>query len=283
MSKHIKIPLIKSLIINTVKNVTFKRGQVDKAADVRNTVVAYHETAGDEQYHERLLERGYYTNVELLKTRLSDYLDGTGNIAEDPLISGEETGGTNTIVLKVSDRFNDGYVKSLARLCSRFVEDCMIADWYSSFDDKRSAYFAQLAERDLASVRLSFAKTSPKAPAYQFPTAINLRYPVIPERDGIPGYVTPDNRGLIDPVQLYGNPWIISRGDESEISYTISGEDGAMPLDDIIVRCDDPCCEACVASDGGWLLKACSPGFTIVTLFSRHDDTVFAKFAVRIV
>ena len=282
MSKHIRITLIKSLIVNTVKNMTFHRGQFDKAADARNTVAAYHEIAGDEQYHERLLSRGYYTNVELLKTRLSDYLDGTGSIAEDPLIDDTEAGGTNTIVLKVSDRFNDGYVKSLARLCSRFVEDSMISDWYGMLDDKKSAFYSALAEKDMASVHLSLTKTSPAAPTYRFPTDIEIRYPVIPERDGVPGFLTPDNSPSVDPVTLYGNPLVICKGDECEISYTLKGEDGVMPIDDIMVRCDNTCCKTDITPDGGWCLHAADPGLTVVTLYSRHDDRVFRKFAVRV-
>ena len=283
MAKRIKFTLIKSLIINTVKNITFKRGLIEKGSDARNTVPAYHQTAGDEQYHERLLERGYYTNVELLKTRLSDYLDGSGNIADDPLIADHEQDGTNELVLKVSDRFNDSYVKSLARLCSRFVEDSMVADWYADTDDKKSDYFYALAEKDMASILQSFTKSAPQVPTYDFPTAIELRYPIIPERNGTPGYLTPDNSAVVSPIQLYNNPWVIGRGEESEISYVLTGEDGRMPMDDIMVRCDTDCCTAALTSDGRWCLHGSKPGLAIVTLYSRHNDQVFNRFAVRIV
>lgn len=283
MSKRIKFTLIKSLIVNTVKNVTFEKGMVDKGSDARNVVPAYHAQAGDEQYHERLLSRGYYTNVELLKTRLSDYLDGPGNLADDPLVSDEERDGTNEIVLKVSDRFNDGYTKSLARLCSRFIEDSMIADWYAILDDRKSAYFAALAEKDMASVMQAFTKSAPTPPAYRFPTAIELRYPVLHERDGIPGVLTPDNSGHIQDVQLYTNAWTVGIGDDSEISYILTGEDGRMPIDDIVVRCDNTCCRPEITPEGRWQLHAVSTGFTVVTLFSRHNDQVYNKFAVRIV
>lgn len=284
MSKHIKFTLFKGLIINTVKNVTFESGQVEKGSDARNVVPSYHKIAGDEEYHERMLARGYYTNVELLKTRLSDYLDGSGNIAEDPLVSDEERDGTNDIILKVSDRFNDGYTKSLARLCSRFIEDSMIADWYAILDDKKSAYFAALAEKDMASIMQAFTKTAPQAPTYRFPTKIELRYPILHERDGIPGVLTPDNSGHVQAVQLYANPWTIGLGDDSEISYIITGENGLRPIDDIIVRCDNVlCCRPELTDAGRWNLHALSCGFTVVTLFSRHNDQVFNKFAVRIV
>lgn len=283
MSKHIKFTLIKSLIVNTVKNETFKRGQVSKAADERNTIEAYHEQAGDEEYHERLLARGYYTNVELLKTHLADYLDGSGNLADDPLVSDEEKDGTNTIILKVNDRFNDGFTKSLARLCSRFIEDSMIADWYAVIDGDKSAYFTALAGKDLAAIHKSFSKTAPTAPTYRFPTSITLRYPIMPDRDDAPGLITPDNTATVDTVTLYANPWILSRGDLCEISYVVEGENGEKPIDDIVVRCDNHGCVPAIMPSGQWCVKAVTTGFTIVTLYSRHNDKVFASFAVRVV
>lgn len=284
MAKNIKVTIIKSLIINTVKNITFKKGLIDKGADPRITVPAYHEQAGDEEYHERLLQRGYYTNVELLKTRLGDYLDGTGDIADDPLISDYEQDGTNILILKVSDRFNDGYVKSLARLCSRFIEDSMIADWYAILDDKKSAYFNAIAEKDMASIQQTFTKTAPVAPRYKYPTAIHIRYPVITGIDDIPGYITPDNKETIQPELLYNNPFIIAIGQDTEISYTLEGENGEKPLDDIIVRCDNPsCCTPRIERNGEWSLHADKYGFAIVTLLSRHNDSVFVSFAIRVV
>ena len=53
MSQVIKITLLKGLAVNAAKNDTFKTGVIDKAADQKNVTVAYHESAGDEQYDER--------------------------------------------------------------------------------------------------------------------------------------------------------------------------------------------------------------------------------------
>lgn len=282
MSKHIRITIIKSLIIDSVKNVTFERGQIDKAIDQRNTASAYHEIAGDETYHERLLARGYYTNIEMLKTRLASYLDGIGNLADDPTVDDEEADGTNELVFKVSDRFNDGLTKSLARLCSRFIEDSMIADWYAILDDKRASYFTALAEKDMASIHLSLSKIPPIPPTYIYPTAIEIRYPIIRERNNIPGFITPENSGTVQPITLYSNPWYIAIGDEAELSYVLSGENDKKPIDDIIIRCDNTCCHISINNEGHWCIKGCSEGYTIVTLFSRHNDRVYAKFAVRV-
>ncbi|UKK52160.1 hypothetical protein L6472_06150 [Prevotella sp. E13-17] len=280
--KNIKFTIIKELVINTVKNMTFKNGQVAKGADTANTVSAYHQQAGDEDYHERLLDRGYYTNLESLKASLSDYMVGDGNLTENPLIDDTEADGVNTIILSVNERFNDGYVKTLARMASRYIEDSMLSDWYGDSDATKANYFTALAAKDLDSIRRTFSKTPPKAPSYLYPTKITLRYPIIPERDGHPGMASSSDETVIGPQQLFFNPWCITRGETSEISYTLEGEGGKMPIDDILVRCDNTYCSVELDDNGNWLLRGMAAGGTLVTLFSRHNDNVFAKFAVQI-
>lgn len=282
MTKEIKITLIQSLIVNSVKNETYRRGQVLKAADERQTATAFHDQAGDDTYHEAIIGRAMFTQAEMLKTWFSEYLSGSGFLSEDPLISQDEQNGTIEISMKVSDRFNNGYVKTLARLGQKYVEDRIIYLWWATTNKELAAIYSQLAEEDLVGIRRCFNKTAPNTPTYNFPTAIELRYPIIPERNQTPGYITPDNSAVIQPIQLFNNPWIIGRGDESEISYTLTGEGGKKPIDDIIVRCDDGCCEPFMQG-GQWCLRGICKGITIVTLFSRHNDQVFAKFAIRIV
>ena len=103
MSQVIKITLLKALAVNSAKNETFKTGVIDKAADQKNITVAYHESAGDDQYDERMLARGFFTQCEMLKTWFSEYLTGSGNTADDALVSSEESDDSVEISLKVSD------------------------------------------------------------------------------------------------------------------------------------------------------------------------------------
>ena len=282
MAKEIKITLIKSLIINTVKNETYRRGQIVKASDDKNSVVAFHEQAGDEQYHMAIIDRGIYTQVEELKSRLSGFLVNDGNLAEDPLISSEERTGYIDILLLVSDRFINGYTKTIARLAQKFVEDRIIYLWWLNTDKELAALYLNLSEEDMKGITGCLAtKTAPSAPEYHFPTAIILRYPI--NLESAPDAVmTPDNKDIIDLQALYGVPRIINKGDDTEISYTLTGENGKMPIDDIVVRCDDNCCNPFLKG-GTWCLRGVRTGVTVVTLFSRHDDTVFNKFVVRIV
>ena len=282
MSKTIKIQILHALAMNSAKNETFQKGVVDKAVDPKLIQAAFHEQAGNEQYHEAMLGRYMFSQIELLKTFFVDYLTGDGNISEDATIDSSEEDGYTEIVLRVSDRFNNGYVKSIARLSQKFVEDRMIYLWWHSVSKDFAAIYGNAAEEDRAALMNCFNKTAPSAPEYNFPTAIELRYPIIPERKGVPGYITPDNKDTVQPEFLFTNPWIIGRGEESEISYILTGENDKKPVDDIIVRCDNSCCAATIGDNGRWCIKAKSRGYTIVTLFSRHNDQVFNKFAVRV-
>ena len=283
MSKTIKIQILHELAMNSAKNETYQKGVVDKAIDPKLITAAFHEQAGNEAYHEAMLSRYMFSQIEILKTFFADYLTGGGNVAEDATISGTEENGVTEILLSVSDRFNDGYVKTLARLSQKFVEDRMIYLWWHSVSKEFAAIYGGAAEEDRAGIMACFLKTAPSAPVYRFPTSIVLRYPIIPERNGVPGYITPNGSDTIDPEILFSNPWVIGRGQESEISYTLTGENGKMPVDDIVVRADNPCCLACIGPDGRWLVRGISKGYSVVTLFSRHNDQVFAKFAVRVV
>ncbi len=284
--KTIKIQIIHALALNSAKNETFQKGVVDKAVDPKLVKAAFHEQAGNQQYHEAMLGRYLFSQIEVLKTVLVDYLTGDGNLAEDATIDTTESSGVTEILLNVSDRFNNGYVKSVARLAQKFVEDRMVHLWWLSVSKEFAAIYAGAAEEDKAALLSAFSKTAPEAPRYQFPVDIEIRYPIPPERNGIPGFYKSSSSAPISnpPLEtLYGNPWIIARGQETEISYVISGENGEMPIDDIVVRADSGCCQPFVGHNGHWSIRGKSNGFSLVTLYSRHNDKVFATFAVRVV
>lgn len=276
MAQIIKIQLIPSLIINSVKNETYQSAQLTKADNDKLVSTAYHGTAGDEQYHEKMLERAMFSQVEKLKTWLSEYIAGTGSAADDPLQTIEEQNDNITILLKVSDRFVKGYVKTLARLGQKYVEDRMIHLWWAPIDEKRAEFYAKIAIEDLEGIRRCFNKTAPQAPEYNFPDNITIQFPVL--EGGNPSV----NGNVVPADTLMSYPYIIAVGEETEISYTLSCRSGKMPKDDIIVRADDGCCMPCLDEGGQWQLRGIQPGMTIITLQSRHDDMVFARFAMRV-
>lgn len=276
MSKVIKIQLLKQLAVNSAKNETFQKGLIDKAEEPKNVTKAFHEAAGDDDFHERMLARGFFTQCEMLKTWFSEYLTGPGNTVENPLVDSEEQDDSFTILLRVSDRFNVGYVKTLARLGQKYVEDRMVHLWWATSDESKSAYYAKLAEQDLVSITQCFNKTAPSAPSYSFPDSITLQFPIL-EQGGIS---TPDN--VVPADTLMSFPYIIAVGEETEITYVLACKSGKKPTDDIIVRADDGCCMPCLDDYGRWQVRGIKPGLTVITLQSRHDDTVFARFALRV-
>ena len=283
MSKTIKIQIIHELAMKSAKDETYQKAVVDKAVDPKLVAAAFHEMAGNEAYHEAMLKRSMLTQIEMLKTSFSNYLTGDGLLATDATIDSTESNGITEILLSVSDRFNNGYTKTLARLSQKFVEDRMIQMWWMPVSKEFTAIYAQAAAEDMEGIQTCFHKTAPAAPHYKWPTGIEMKYPIIPERNQTPGYITPDNQDNIQPEILFGNPWIVNRGADTELSYTLTGENDEKPVDDIVVRVDNGCCMPALNTRGGWYLKAVTTGYSIVTLFSRHNDQVFAKFAIRVI
>ena len=240
MKQVINLTLIRSLIINSVKNETFLRGQVVKAADGKLITEAYHEQAGDEEYQERILSRGLATNMADLLTHFSDYLASSGQSSGDNIIDYNEEGGNIVISLVVSDRFNTGYTDPLAKLSSKYIEEAMLMDWWKPINEKQSALYAQFVERDLAAIKRCFNKTAPIAPSYKYPTSLNV----------------------------IGSAIDIGVGEEHTVTYTIS--DGA--IDDIEIRIEDTnICQAGRTSEGFTVIGK-QLGHTYIQLYSRHNE-----------
>ena len=239
MDQTIHITLVKSVIINSVKNETFLRGQVIKAADQKLITEAYHEQAGDEAYQEAILNRGLYTNLEELKTHFSDYLTSSGQSSADNIYTDEE--GDNIVIsLLVSDRFNTGYTTSLARLSSKYIEEAMLMDWWKPINEKQSALYAQFVERDLQAIKRCFNKTAPNAPSYKYTTLLNV----------------------------VGSAIDIGVGEEHTVTYEIS--DGA--IDDIEVRVEDRILIDTGRNKEGFTVIGKQLGHTYITLYSRHNE-----------
>lgn len=250
MNQTIHITLVKSLIINSVKNETFLRGQVVKAADQKAITEAYHEQAGDEAYQEALLDRALYTNLEDLKTHLSDYLSTSGNSSADNSIGTDEDDGNIILTLVVGDRFNKGYTNSLAKLSSKYIEEAMLMDWWKPINEKQSALYQQFVERDLQAIKRCFNKTAPVAPSVPYTQKLD-----------VPG-------SAID----------IGVGEEYTVTYSIS--DGA--IDDIEVRIDDTVLIEAGRTQEGFTVKGKQLGHTYIQLYSRHNPELAKTIHVYI-
>lgn len=239
MNQTIQLTLNKPLIINSVKNETFLRGQVVKAADGKLITEAYHEQAGDEEYQERILARGLATNLADLLTHFSDYLASSGQSSGDNIIDYDIEDDNIVISLVVSDRFNTGYTDSLAKLSSKYIEEAMLMDWWKPINEKQSALYAQFVERDLAAIKRCFNKTAPKAPSVPYTTQLNV----------------------------VGSAICIGPGEEATVTYELS--DGA--IDDIEIRIADNTLIDAGRSEQGFTVIGKQRGHTYITLYSRHN------------
>lgn len=238
--KTITLTLVKPLIIESVKNETFFRGNVDKAADQKAITVAYHEQAGDDTYQERLMERALYSALEELKTHLSDYLSTSGCSTADNSIESSDDGDNIIIHLTVSDRFNQGYTQSLARLCAKYVEESILMDWWKPVNEKQSALYAQFVERNLTSIRRCFNKTAPAVPTVPYTTVLKTT----------------------------GSAIELEVGEQATVTYELS--DGA--IDDIECRVEDRTLIDVDRTRCGFKVIGKHRGHTHIQLYSRHNE-----------
>lgn len=286
---EIKLLLSKKEILQRVKAKSHIKGVSDMASGQNGDYVrkAHIEQAGDDTDSDFLLLSSLRNGIDRFKSVIVDYVitfedaDAADNIHDN---LSDTTEDVFTIFLEVSERFNKAMTQPLTDHASAYVENQMLYDWYLPMQPEVAKNFAAAAAAIQVEINQCFIKVRPKVPTYKYPVEIIMRYPIIPDRDGMPGYITPDNQATMQPEMLFANPWIIGIGQESEISYTLRSEqDDFSPLDDIIVRADNPAICQVGLSKGRWSCKGRMTGYTVVTLYSRHNDQVFSQFAIRVV
>lgn len=251
MEKTITITLFKPLILESVKNETFIKGNFDKAIDQKAITAAYVEQAGNEAYHDRILLRTLETSLGELKTQLSDYLVTCNGTTSGDNISSTEDGDTIVLSLVVGDRFNKGYTDTLAKLCAKYVEEAMLMDWWRPINEKQSSLYANFIERDLIAIKKCFNKTAPQTPTVPYTNTIDVT----------------------------GSSVDIGIGEEVTISYTLSEN----AIDDIEVRStDNDICDI-GRSREGFTIRGKNYGHAALTLYSRHRTSVSVDVDVYIV
>lgn len=250
MNQTIRITIIKSVVIESVKNETFKRGQFDKAIDQKAMAAAYHEQAGDEEYHERILERSLYASIEEFKSHLYDYISTDGFTTADNSITSSVDGDNIIISLTVSPRFNKAYTQTLARVGAEYITNDMLFLWWTPLNEKQAAFYAQIMERNLAAIKRCFNKTAPIAPTVPYTTVLNVT----------------------------GSAIELGIGEESTITYSIS--DGA--IDDIECRvADKNICDA-FRYDDLFVVGGKQLGHTTIELYSRHNPNLTKRLDVYV-
>lgn len=248
---QIKLNLILSVILNAVKEETQIKGRIDKASNPQAaTDLAYQETAGDEALHESKLLRGIYTSTDKLKVAIIDYLENSGNTTADNAVSSTIDKDTDsiTLYLNVNPRFNTSLIDSLARLCSKYIEDSTLVFWWGATGvQSQVQFYSALLNEDLASIQHLFTKKATKAPAIPYTAKIKTT----------------------------GSEIEIEVGEESTLSYSI--DEGC--IDDVDFQISGGAASLCRQANS-LVLRGIYPGIAHVVLYSIHDETVFKSIDV---
>lgn len=246
----IKFQILKSLVVETVKATTYLKGKVDESADANAQKLSYHETAGDDDTHERLLTQDFDTALEILKTFFVDYLVPTAQTMGDNVIYyKEKEDDVVEFVLNVSRRFNGTLTDTLARLSAKYVTDYMVYQWWvKTTNMKQAEPYAAALPQDEQNIRKCFVLCKPIVPTVPYTQHLVAK---------------------VDGSELDG-ALTITTDEDVTLSYSI--DDGA--IDDIEARSNDPSIVEMHRSNErhAFVLHPVNTGIATVTLFSRHSD-----------
>ena len=157
----VTLSLNKALIYEAVKADTYLTGQAEKTIDGANNARAYSEQAGDDNYHNRKLERTLYGAVGRFEVELADFIDtsASGNISHNFPAQDD----TFTISFVTSSRFNTGLVSPMSQLAQEFIINTMISMWWLAMKPDLANQYKVQAQDSLFQVRKCLTKTAPAA------------------------------------------------------------------------------------------------------------------------
>ena len=155
--KTLTIEILRSVIIDAVKTDTHIKGTIDKSIDEKASRVAYNETAGDEAYHLRKLDRTITASAENLVAEISGNTEITPDYSDVTKIK---------ISVGVDARFNTSFASTLARLSSEYITNYVLVLWFGAITNGQNQvqFYSQLASTYLNSIRKCFNKVAPPAP-----------------------------------------------------------------------------------------------------------------------
>lgn len=247
----VQFQIIKSKVVNAVKETTYLKGKVDEGADPNALKVSYHETAGDDETHESKLTDLFDTAIEKAKIIFVDYLAPTAQTIGDNVIYQKGEDDNILFVLDVSRRYNGTLANTLARLTANYVECYMTYWWWIKTTNMKQAEpyrdALTIAEQE---IRRSFVLCPPTVPKSTYPTELTAKV----DGEGVSGEIT------------------LEKNERATLSYSLN--DGAV--DDIEARSEDPSIveiHRCLERRA-FTLVAKNTGFADVKLFSRHNDEI---------
>lgn len=252
----IKITLIKSLIVEAVKNVTFLKGKIDEA-NPQLQAMAYNEQAGDDTWHERIIERNLFAGVEKVKSFIIEHLASIGATIGDNDFTLDTDDDQIIILFNVPERFNVAQTSTLSQLMAKCVEDYILYNWYAAINVQQSEVYLKMFDFDAGKLMGSFSKTAPSIPQRKYTSEISVE--AYEDMDGIP-VVTLD------------------MGQDETLTYHIE----QLATDDITAVSLTPELLRIRRSPQGLLLHPLHPGIAKIKLYSIHNDSVNTFVFVKI-
>ena len=257
----IKFQIVKSAVLNEVKNATFLKAKVDGATDDKAIKLSFNEAAGTEDVHEQTLTHDFQTALEVVKTILADYIVSNEQTMGDNIIYyNDKTDDVVEFTLNASRRCNGTLTDTLARMVAKYVEDYMIFQWWlKTTNQKQAEPYQAFLTIDEQSIRRCFVLSGPVVPTVPYTQHLTAK---------------------IDGSEEDGAATI--RIDEEDVTLSYSIDDGA--IDDIEARSSDPTILEVHRSQEphAFWLKPVNTGVAYVTLFSRHSDKLCVEVEVTV-
>ena len=242
--KTIQLTILRSTIIDAVKSETLITSNADRAADEKATRLAYQEAVGDDDFVERKLERDMLTAAEELKTFFSDYvMQSKQSTADNAVMLDMSDNAAVKYRMLLSDRFNDSYVDSLARLGSDFIKNKMLMLWWENINPQRAEIFFNLSDKVLSPIMRCFNRLPPQPPVYPYPKKIKAP----------------------------ASPQTLKKGNTYKLTYSLKDGD----IDDVEVSSLNlNVLSVYKVEDGVIAVETIDSGLSTIQLYSRHDPTV---------
>lgn len=257
----IRFQIVKSAVIEAVKNATYMKARIDSAADEKATKMSLQETAGTEDVHDRTLTHDFRTALEVVKTILVDYIVPTAQtIGDNVIFYNEKDDDVVDFTLDVSRRYNGTLTDTLARMTAKYVEDYMMYQWWlKTSNQKQAEPYQAFLVFDEQNIRRCFVLSGPKVPTVPYTQSLTAK---------------------VDGSESDGGVTVALDDEDVTLSYTID----AGAIDDIEARSSDPeIMEVHRDRDPhSFRLKARNTGVVTITLFSRHSDKIETEVEITI-
>ena len=257
----VKFQIIKSIVKEAIQNATFIKGQIDRTTQNASSPVIQSETFGDEQVHDRTFTYDFDTALEMLKTILVDHVKPTAQtIGDNTVYYNAKTDDIVEFTLEVSRRYNGTLTDTLARLCSKYVEDYILNEWWlKTTNIKQAEVYTAKLQTDERAIMKCFILSAPIIPTVPYTQHLTAK---------------------VDGSEEDGAATI--RIDEEDVTLSYSIDDGA--IDDIEARSSDPTILEVHRSQEphAFWLKPVNTGVAYVTLFSRHSDKLSVEVEVTV-